>query len=771
MKQYAELYINKGWKVLPLHSVSDTGKCTCGDEKCTSAGKHPIHDKQLCPSGVHSASDNINVIYKWLSKYPFMNIGIATGQDSNLTVLDVDGRKGGIGTVEHLYGDDGEDLLDTSELVVRTGDGFHLFYSYDPIAKNGSNRMVGVDIRSTGGYIVAPPSRHASGKQYEFIDEEYLDETTQGALPQSILKLLSQSSNSTKVASSATASQPSPAKPAIPLSDTEKEDIAGAIKHIPADERDTWIRVGMALHSTGAGHEAFEIWDTWSQTTKSGNYRYKDALINWRSFKDGDVTIASLFGLAQEHGYMYAPQAGTRIQLQQSSEEPSSEYTAEELDLQDLTGVGHKRKAIPAKLLQLNGTMQDIMNHILQASVRPQPVLALASTLSCFGTIIGRRYSTGYGGEETRSNVFVVGLAPSGAGKDITMKMTTKILEAGNLFDRVGASKIGSGSGLLHDLGTNHCQQYQLDEFGLALQSMTSSGSSQHTKEVISTLMELYSCAAGTYQGGAYATKQRVRIEQPHCCVYGVSTPEEYYKAFNSGFGNNGFFGRWLAFEVMEDVPKRRVPKGAGDIDPQLAKRIETYAMYENMPVNGNMTHYVHDVPMTPDAELLFDGFADYAEQQSKRHELRGDSVGTRIWARAVENSRKLALLWACSERAKDPEITITAIEWATALITHLVEDQIIAMENHVSDTENESLHQMLMNVISIGGARGIPAAQFKRKYVRKLGARRFNEIMRELIDLNVIEMFKVKGEVKTLLDKPVTRYRLSVYTPSGEDK
>ena len=53
-------------------------------------------------------------------------------------------------------------------LLAKTGKGFHLFVHADLKVKN--NVMPGLDIRGGGrdGYIILPPSRHVSGKRYEW---------------------------------------------------------------------------------------------------------------------------------------------------------------------------------------------------------------------------------------------------------------------------------------------------------------------------------------------------------------------------------------------------------------------------------------------------------------------------------------------------------------------------------------------------------------------------------------------------------------------------
>jgi len=86
--------------------------------------------------------------------------------------------------------------------------------------------------------------------------------------------------------------------------DTGASQILDALRFIPADDRATWVRIGMAIKSE-IGDSGFSIWDDWSQT--AGNYCERDARDVWKSIKAGPVRIGTLFHLAKQHGYRPAP--------------------------------------------------------------------------------------------------------------------------------------------------------------------------------------------------------------------------------------------------------------------------------------------------------------------------------------------------------------------------------------------------------------------------------------------------------------------------------
>lgn len=152
-------YAARGWPIFPVHTA--VGICSCGDPNCENAGKHP-----RTKHGLHDASSNQEIIRSWWGQWPTANIGIATGKFSGLIVVDIDSAEGKT-TVKALLSD-----IEVSAIPrVRTGklSGFHLYFSSpaEPIPTR-TRVLSGVDIRGDGGYVIAPPSLHASGKQYQW---------------------------------------------------------------------------------------------------------------------------------------------------------------------------------------------------------------------------------------------------------------------------------------------------------------------------------------------------------------------------------------------------------------------------------------------------------------------------------------------------------------------------------------------------------------------------------------------------------------------------
>lgn len=103
----------------------------------------------------------------------------------------------------------------------------------------------------------------------------------------------------------------------------EWERIRPALEHIPADDRDDWLAVGMALHAEGRGSdEALAIWSEWSKG--SDKFDARDQARVWKSFGDRNrkpVRLGTLFDLAKRHGWnAKAPAEPSRLTFLSPSE-------------------------------------------------------------------------------------------------------------------------------------------------------------------------------------------------------------------------------------------------------------------------------------------------------------------------------------------------------------------------------------------------------------------------------------------------------------------
>ncbi len=162
---HALTYAHRGWPVLPLHRPTPSG-CSCKDADCASPGKHP-----RTRHGLADATTDPRRVAGWWRRWPDANIGVATGGDAGIVVIDVD-PPDGEPSLQRLAAD--RPLPDT--LTARTGSGGrHLVFAYPQAGHSVRNRAgmrPGLDVRGDGGYVVVPPSAHASGRAYAWLEQD-----------------------------------------------------------------------------------------------------------------------------------------------------------------------------------------------------------------------------------------------------------------------------------------------------------------------------------------------------------------------------------------------------------------------------------------------------------------------------------------------------------------------------------------------------------------------------------------------------------------------
>jgi Bifunctional DNA primase/polymerase, N-terminal len=134
--------------------------------------------------GVKDATTNRARILAWWTRHPQANIGLATGH--RFDVLDIDGPTGAH-TIRELAATNG---FEGSGPLVRTGGGgWHYYLAPTGLGNVRPWGLKHVDWRGRGGYVVAPPSRHASGHPYQWAAGRDLD-TPPGQVPAVLLERL-----------------------------------------------------------------------------------------------------------------------------------------------------------------------------------------------------------------------------------------------------------------------------------------------------------------------------------------------------------------------------------------------------------------------------------------------------------------------------------------------------------------------------------------------------------------------------------------------------
>jgi hypothetical protein len=118
-------------------------------------GKTPIGGTR----GRDDATTDRIQINRWWTEFPTLNIGLATGDESKIFVLDADPKNGGDESLRRLVQEHGP-LPRTRVAISGSLGTHHYFLMHGDIRNSASLIAPGIDIRGNGGYVVLPPSEH-----------------------------------------------------------------------------------------------------------------------------------------------------------------------------------------------------------------------------------------------------------------------------------------------------------------------------------------------------------------------------------------------------------------------------------------------------------------------------------------------------------------------------------------------------------------------------------------------------------------------------------
>jgi hypothetical protein len=603
----------------------------------------------LTEHGHLEATCDIKQIEKWWRERPAANIGIVA---DGLLVIDVDGAN----NPWPGDADRGTDLA-SAPTSCTPGGGRHRVFR-KPEGKEWrctEGRLApGVDTRTDGGYFVAPPSV-VDGKVYRWVEGLELD-IPPSSLPVPPVWL---------------------AEALDCLDDEQTTEIVGDANPIPKGQRNkTLARLGGSMRRVGMGRA--EI----AAALHAVNGRCVPPL----SDRDVERVSASIA--------RYAPdQVATAI----------AEGHWEQM-VAATAPAGEEREVLapadpgptPPELLQVPGFVGDVMAYTLDTAPYAERTLAFAGALSLQALLAGRKVRDEL---DNRTNLYVLGLANSGAGKDYPRRVNERVLVEAGLAECLGSS-FASGEGIEDRLFVEPATLFQVDELDGLLQRVNHAKDARH-EQIISILLQMYSSAAGVYVMRAKADRERAVIDQPCLCVFGTAVPKYFYESISARLLTNGFLARMLILEAQRRGRGR--PARVRPLPPRVVETARWWAEFVPGAKPGNLSAW-HPQPRvveaTPEAEALLDAFRARADDEYARAEERGDPPAMAIWARSHEKARRLALLHACSANHASPDVDAPAAAWACAFVEHQTRRMLYMAGCHVSESEFDAKRKRLLEVL-----------------------------------------------------------------------
>jgi hypothetical protein len=392
-----------------------------------------------------------------------------------------------------------------------------------------------------------------------------------------------------------------------------------------------------------------------------------------------------------------------------------------------------------AEMLRMPGFVSEVMDHCLATAPYPNQVMAFAGALSLLAFLAGRKVRDS---GDNRTNIYLLGLAHSASGKDWPRKINTRILNEVGLADALG-ERFASGEGIQDALFQTPSMLFQTDEIDGMLQSINKAKDARH-EAIMSTLLTMYSSSNSVYPMRRKAGKESPGvIDQPCLVIFGTAIPNHYYEALSERMLTNGFFARMVILEAG--------PRSCGQ-EPSIRalpeRVVATAAWWSKFHPGDHRANLldVHPVPAivdhTADARRLLIDTREEAEGEYAEAEAKSDSVGTTVWGRVSEQTRKLALLYAISENHESPCIGIEAVRWASQFVMHQTRRMLFMAAGHVA--ENPFHAECLKAVEKLRNAPGheLPHSVLLKRM--KMDSKSFAMLVETLVQQGDIEVVTV---------------------------
>ncbi len=397
----------------------------------------------------------------------------------------------------------------------------------------------------------------------------------------------------------------------------------------------------------------------------------------------------------------------------------------------------------PEYLLRVPGFIGEFSEFINRKAVKPQPVLSLAAAITALGILAGRKVE---GMTDLRTNVYILGVAESGTGKDKPREMLRQLLfKTGN--DRLYASdRLKSDAGIRSALEANPCALFLLDEIGEMLETIKNARNSPWMRGIMTELLMLYSSAQSpnVKMGGMADAKRAVVVDCPHVCLFGTSVPGSVFRSMTMGSITGGLIGRLLIFESSNGNPLKQMPS-TEDFPKSV---LDTAIFWRDFLPNGNLTGNIAGstaapfrVCESPAATVIFDECEKSSRKDLK--ELSAEWSGP--YNRTEENARKLAVIHACSENPQSPFIGVASAKWGCDLALYLTRRLVYLADQNVADNETHDRRNRVFRLIVAAGEGGITRKALITR-CRFLRSRELNEIIDSLAAADEITIEKVES-------------------------
>lgn len=672
-----------------------------------------------------------------------------------LEILDLETRDG-LDLARARAVDMGEiDLFErvASGYTVRTPRGWHLAFRSDApeparkLAKDASGTVF-IETRGEGNYAIAPgspASTHKSGERYTFVAGGFETIVSLTGEEREALLAIFRSLDETPVEDPAPSRQTSgalydslrPGEDFIARASWDEILVPHGWKRLHTNGagvthwRRPGKRIGVSATTNARGGDylyvhttstAFEVrgynkFSAYALLEHNGDFRAAAEALRAQGF--GLATVVGLDGRAISQG-LRRPW----LETDESEEPPHVEQIDPEPELEADVG------EFPKELFRMGGQLGVLWRHLVETAPSPQPELALGAALVALGTVIGRKVRTPSG---LRSNLYVMGVAPTGAGKEHARKVVKDLFYEIGAFRRVANDKLASDAAIWAAVADCESSLFMIDEASRLLARLNAKNAPAHIESQVDAYLSLYSQADQIAVSKTYADlSKRTEIVHPCLSLYMTTTPGPLFEAMSGANVEDGFLARFLVFGSVE----RPIPR---DVEPTPLPEsaVSCFRHWEEFEPPADRSLYKTPTPFVvhPDAEAQ-KIFADFT---ARMHERSASNV---LFTRASVQAWKVALIGACGT-GKEPVISGPLAQWACELVEYLLARFAAQLEERSGRNDRERQLKELAKFIRERGK--VTAREITRRFQR-WDRRLRDDLIADLRDAGRVEVSESKS-------------------------
>lgn len=353
---------------------------------------------------------------------------------------------------------------------------------------------------------------------------------------------------------------------------------------------------------------------------------------------------------------------------------------------------------LPEHLTQVPGLLGDVVEWIVDGARRPNRVLALGAALTLVGTAIGQAIA---GPTGSATHLYVVALAPSGAGKDHPLQSISRLMKASNNGSLIGPSEFISMPAVIKFLTRKPLSICAMDEIGAFLKRLAHPKASAYEKSISKVLRSVWGSSFTSMMTPEWASLAATEIDNPALSIYGVSTPAEFFSALEGDDVVNGFLNRWLLLTTDQKVRDKEPRHQAGHVPPELALRMANLRNEANALTPADRTAPLGDA-RAPKRMVWNGGRPVYEALLTDIERVSKDDDAAPYYARTAEMAIRLSTIRAAGRGLM--HVTDEDMAWGREVSWWSAGRMAALAGSYIAENDTQRLHNRVMRTI---GGRG----------------------------------------------------------------